>query len=91
MILVLQIALGIVLGSYAIAFIVARLDKPPRSNGKNSTNAAPPIFISRKLLSDSIRVMQFVTIVGLLLVAIALVAGIVRIVLSAVSSMPPLN
>jgi hypothetical protein len=85
--LILQIALGILLGLYLIAFIAVRLDKPPRAEGKNSTSPTP----SGKLLPRAMRAIQVLVIVALLLAAMTLVAAIVRIVFSAVSSMPPLS
>jgi hypothetical protein len=83
----LQIALGILLGVYVIAFIAVRLHKSPRAEGKNRTTPAP----WRKLLSKALRAMQVLGIVVLMLGAMALAAAIVRIVVSAVSSMPPLS
>ena len=85
--LILQIALGILLGLYLIAFIAVRLDKPPRAEGKNSTSPTP----SGKLLPKAMRAMQVLAILTLLVAAVALAAAIVRIVFSAISSMPPLS
>jgi hypothetical protein len=89
MFVILQIAVGIVLACYGLAFILAWLEKPPRSQGKNRTNTAPPVYAVRRLLSKAARAVRFVALVGLLLMAIALAGGIVRIVMSAVSSMSP--
>jgi hypothetical protein len=83
----LQIALGILLGVYVIAFIAVRLHKIPRAEGKDRTTPAS----WRKLLSKALRAMQVLAIVVLMLGAMALAAAIVRIVVSAVSSMPPLS